>query len=167
MCFLAWPFLSGSIWYTANRLSTVSASFCLSVCMLGVCLNVGVCVCALACQFHRCFRALLRCQEPQRGSSLRNSSKAPPKAARGSARKTKQHNLTFMVASLGQPTSDVPQLGNATLDSAAPAYSDMVRPTIVSLMAHYNGGLGPTGVTTPRNQLQGGEEDPEKSSKWI
>ena len=135
--------------------------------MLGVCLNVGVCVCALACQFHRCFRALLRCQEPQRGSSLRNSSKAPPKAARGSARKTNQHNLTFMVASLGQPTSDVPQLGNATLDSAAPAYSDMVRPTIVSLMAHYNGGLGPTGVTTPRNQLQGGEEDPEKSSKWI
>ncbi|XP_038819278.1 pinopsin-like [Salvelinus namaycush] len=118
-------------------------------------------------QFHRCFRALLRCQEPQRGSSLRNSSKAPPKAVRGSARKTNHHNLTFMVASLGQPTSDVPQLGNATLDSAFPAYSDMVRPTIVSLVAHYNGGLGPSGVTTPRNQLQGGEEDPEGPSKWI
>lgn len=72
-----------------------------------------------------------------------------------------------MVASLGQPTSVVPQLGNETLDSAAPAYSDMFRPTIVSLVAHYNGGLGPSGVTTPRNQLQGGEEDPEGPSKWI
>eukprot|EP00063_Salmo_salar_P019891 XP_013994726.1 PREDICTED: vertebrate ancient opsin-like isoform X1 [Salmo salar] len=119
-------------------------------------------------QFYRCFRALLRCQEPQRGSSVRSSSKAPTKAVRGGTNKTNDNNFTFEVASLGQPTSVVPQLGNATVYAAVPASSDMVKPNMVSLVAHYNGeGLRPSGVTTSRNQLQGGEVDPEGPSKWI
>lgn len=133
-------------------------------------MNVGmcVCVCSLVCQFYRCFRALLRCQEPQRASSVRSSSKAPTKAVRGGTNKTNDNNFTFEVASLGQPTSVVPQLGNATVYAAVPASSDMVKPNMVSLVAHYNGeGLRPSGVTTSRNQLQGGEVDPEGPSKWI
>ncbi|KAL0966856.1 hypothetical protein UPYG_G00301010, partial [Umbra pygmaea] len=114
-------------------------------------------------QFYRCFEALLRCRVPKRGSSLRNSSKAATKAVRGGIRKTNDHNFTFVVASLGHPTSVAPQLVYPTEEVAPPADSDMVKPNIVLIVAQYSGEeLGPSEFTTLRNQLQG-----EEDGGWI
>ncbi|XP_062337587.1 pineal opsin-like [Osmerus eperlanus] len=98
-------------------------------------------------QFYRCFRALLHCQEPQRGSSMRSSSKppqgAPQGAPRGAPRRTNDLNFSFLVASVGQPTTAIPNVCYAP-NIVAPASSDpapapVAKPLVVSLVAHYNG----------------------------
>ncbi|XP_027877206.1 vertebrate ancient opsin-like [Xiphophorus couchianus] len=95
-------------------------------------------------QFYRCFRALLHCAAPRRGSSLKSSSKAGTKAVKGVAvtgpRRT--DDLLFMVASLGQPAATVPQLGPScepTIDftKAPSSYNQPV--VVVSLVAHSEG----------------------------
>lgn len=97
-----------------------------------------VCVCLP--QFYRCFQALLQCEAPRRGSSLKSSSKVPTKAMRGIAgtgpRRTNE--FLFMVASLGQPAATVPQLGlscEPTIDITKAPSSDN-KPVVVSLVAH-------------------------------
>ncbi|XP_035526380.1 vertebrate ancient opsin-like [Morone saxatilis] len=64
-------------------------------------------------QFYRCFQALLCCEAPRRGSSLKSSSKVATKAMRGVAvtgpRRT--NDFLFMVAYLGQPATTMPRLG--------------------------------------------------------
>ncbi|XP_036412185.1 teleost multiple tissue opsin a [Colossoma macropomum] len=74
-------------------------------------------------QFYRCFRALLKCETPQRGSSLKSSSKAhkPTRATRRN-----DNNFTCMAASVGHTT-------------AVPPSTDAAKPPMVSLVAHYNG----------------------------
>ncbi|KAJ8011142.1 hypothetical protein DPEC_G00055110 [Dallia pectoralis] len=115
-------------------------------------------------QFYRCFQALLSCGEPQPGSSIRNSSKVPTKAIRGGTRRIADHNFTFVVASIGQPTSDSPKLRYDHVNP--PADCDTIKPSVVLIVAHYNGeGLGSSGVTTLRNQVRGREE--EGPSRWI
>ncbi|XP_054889818.1 vertebrate ancient opsin-like [Poeciliopsis prolifica] len=95
-------------------------------------------------QFYRCFRALLHCEAPRRGSSMKSSSKAATKAVKGAAvtgpRRT--DDLLFMVASLGQPAATVPQLDPScepTIDltKAPSSYNQPV--VVVSLMAHFEG----------------------------
>ncbi|KAM6948742.1 pinopsin-like [Aplochiton taeniatus] len=95
-------------------------------------------------QFYRCFWALLHCQaSPQRGSSVRSSSRAPTKPIRAAAgggvgaRRPNDDKFTFVVASLGPASSAVPQL-----DPATPPSSDalVVRPTVMLLVARYNEG---------------------------
>uniref|UniRef100_A0A8C5D6Q8 G-protein coupled receptors family 1 profile domain-containing protein n=1 Tax=Gadus morhua TaxID=8049 RepID=A0A8C5D6Q8_GADMO len=70
-------------------------------------------------QFYRCFQALLRCQTPKRGSSIKSTSKVVTKAVRagavvagnGAGNNTwvtegigaGDHNMAVMVASLDQP----------------------------------------------------------------
>ncbi|KAL6468265.1 hypothetical protein MHYP_G00239420 [Metynnis hypsauchen] len=73
--------------------------------------------------FYRCFRALLKCETPQQGSSLKSSSKAH-KPTRAMRRNDK--NFTCMAASVGHTT-------------AAPPSTDAAKPPMVSLVAHYNG----------------------------
>lgn len=94
-------------------------------------------------QFYRCFQALLRCETPRRGSSLKSSSKVATKAMRGVAvtgpRRT--NDFLFMVASLGQPVTTVPQLGpffEPTIDVTKAPSSD-IKPVVVSLVAHFDG----------------------------
>ena len=86
---------------------------CVCVCTYCVCL----CVCVP--QFYRCFQALLRCQTPKRGSSIKSTSKVVTKAVRagavvagnGAGNNTwvtegigaGDHNMAVMVASLDQP----------------------------------------------------------------
>ncbi|XP_070701460.1 teleost multiple tissue opsin a [Pempheris klunzingeri] len=64
-------------------------------------------------QFYRCFQALLHCEVPRRGSSIKSSSKVATKVVRGVAVNGPRPNndFLFMVASLGQPTDAMPQLG--------------------------------------------------------
>lgn len=95
-------------------------------------------------QFYRCFLALLCCETPRRGSSAKSSSKVATKAMRGAAgtghRRT--HDFLFMVASLGQPATTVPQLGpsfEVTNDITKPPSSDINKPVVVSLVAHFDG----------------------------
>ncbi|XP_034558134.1 vertebrate ancient opsin-like [Notolabrus celidotus] len=95
-------------------------------------------------QFFRCFQALLNCETPRRGSSVRNSSKVATKAMRGVAvtsppRRT--NDLLFMVASLGQPATTIPQLGSyePTIDVTRPPSSDIHKPVVVSLVTHFDG----------------------------
>ncbi|XP_012987449.2 vertebrate ancient opsin-like [Esox lucius] len=115
-------------------------------------------------QFYRCFQALLKCREPQPGSSVRNSSKVPTKAVRGGMRRTADHNFTFVVASVGQPTSVAPQQGRTHVDP--PADCDTVKPHAVLIVAHHNSeGLGSSGVTTLTDQLRGREK--EGPPRWI
>ncbi|XP_071370527.1 teleost multiple tissue opsin a [Centroberyx affinis] len=95
-------------------------------------------------QFYRCFQALLRCEAPRRGSSLKSSSKVVTKAVRGGAaagpRHTNDNNLQVMVASLGQPATTVPQLDTpADGDATEGPSSDIDKPAVVSLVAEYNG----------------------------
>ncbi|KAI4899933.1 hypothetical protein NFI96_014531 [Prochilodus magdalenae] len=75
-------------------------------------------------KFYRCFRALLKCETLQRGSSLKSSSKAN-KPARATRRNN--NNFTFMAASVGHTTA------------AAPSTDTAKQPPMVSLVAHYNG----------------------------
>ncbi|NP_001112371.1 teleost multiple tissue opsin a [Danio rerio] len=77
-------------------------------------------------QFYRCFRALLNCDKPQRGSSLKSSSKTKPFRP---GRRT--DNFTFMVASVG------PNQTNPVEDG--PPSADNTKPAVLSLVAHYNG----------------------------
>ncbi|KAM4727834.1 teleost multiple tissue opsin a [Anableps anableps] len=95
-------------------------------------------------QFYRCFQALLHCETPRRGSSLKSSSKAATKAMKGVAvtgpRRT--NDLLFMVASLGQPAATVPQLGPSyelPIDLTKPPSSDNQPVVVVSLVAHFDG----------------------------
>ena len=95
-------------------------------------------------QFYRCFQALLRCETPRRGSSLKSSSKVATKAVRGAAvtspRRT--NDFLYMVASLGQPAATIPQLGplaDPTVDITKGPSSDINKPVVVSLVAHFDG----------------------------
>ncbi|XP_023154023.1 vertebrate ancient opsin-like [Amphiprion ocellaris] len=94
-------------------------------------------------QFYRCFQALLRCETPRRGSSLRSSSKVATKAMRGVAvtGPRRSNDFLFMVASLGQPAATLPQLGPScepTIDITKAPSSDN-KPVVVSLVAHFDG----------------------------
>ncbi|XP_038574508.1 vertebrate ancient opsin-like [Micropterus salmoides] len=95
-------------------------------------------------QFYRCFQALLCCEAPRRGSSLKSSSKVATKAMRGVAVTGPRHTNDFlcMVASLGQPAATVPQLDPSfepSNDVTKPPSSDFNKPVIVSLVAHFDG----------------------------
>ncbi|XP_026169720.1 teleost multiple tissue opsin a [Mastacembelus armatus] len=89
-------------------------------------------------QFYSCFHALMCCETPRRGSSLKSSSKAI-RAVTGPRR---SNDFLFMVASLGQPAATVPQLGPSfepTIDITKGPSSDINNPVVVSLVAHYDG----------------------------
>ncbi|XP_054623025.1 vertebrate ancient opsin-like [Dunckerocampus dactyliophorus] len=95
-------------------------------------------------QFYRCFRALLNCEAPRRGSSLRSSSKVATKAMRGGALTGphRTNDFLFMVASLGQPATAVPQLDpncEHTIDVTKAPSSDINKPVVVSLVTHFDG----------------------------
>lgn len=102
------------------------------------------CGCVLCLpQFYRCFQALLRCETPQRGSSMKSSSKVATKALRGTAANgpRRTNDFLFMVASLGQPATTLPQLGPScepTVDITKAPSSD-IKPVVVSLVAHCDG----------------------------
>ncbi|XP_030631128.1 teleost multiple tissue opsin a [Chanos chanos] len=85
-------------------------------------------------QFYRCFRALLKCETPQRGSSFKSSSRAnkPVRAVRRA-----DNNFTFIVASVGQATTVVHNQAD-NLEERPPS-TDSAKPAVVSLVAHYNG----------------------------
>ncbi|RXN03382.1 vertebrate ancient opsin-like protein [Labeo rohita] len=82
-------------------------------------------------QFYRCFRDLFNCDKPQRGSSLKSTSKVTKPVRPG--RRT--DNFTFVVASVG--ATAVPNQANPAEDG--PLSADNARPAVVSLVAHYNG----------------------------
>ncbi|XP_016295759.1 teleost multiple tissue opsin a [Sinocyclocheilus anshuiensis] len=82
-------------------------------------------------QFYRCFRALFNCDKPQRGSSLKSSSKVTKPVRLG----WRTDNFTFVVASLG-PTV-LPNQANPAEDG--PLSTDNAKSAVVSLVAHYNG----------------------------
>ncbi|XP_064194915.1 pinopsin-like [Anguilla rostrata] len=84
-------------------------------------------------QFYRCFLALLMCQTPQRGSSFKSSSKIN-KPFR-TVRHTNDNNFTFVVASAGHPTTGAP---NPSSSGEHRAPSDIPKPAVVSLVAHYD-----------------------------
>ncbi|XP_034039267.1 teleost multiple tissue opsin a [Thalassophryne amazonica] len=92
-------------------------------------------------QFYRCFQALFLCETPKRGSSLKSSSRVPTKAVRarvisGSPR---SNNLLFMVASLGEPAAALPELSaEPTIDVTKAPSSDLNKPVIMSLVAHFD-----------------------------
>ncbi|KAF7666425.1 hypothetical protein LDENG_00106060 [Lucifuga dentata] len=97
-------------------------------------------------QFYRYFQALLRCEAPRRGSSLKNSSKVPTKVIWGGTvttlRRANDNHLLLMVASLGQPVNTVPQPGptfEPTIDITKGPSSDIHLPVRVSLVAHFDG----------------------------
>ncbi|KAM9322891.1 vertebrate ancient opsin-like [Pholidichthys leucotaenia] len=90
-------------------------------------------------QFQRCFQALLHCEAPQRGSSLRSSSRVMRGVAVTDTRRT--NNFLHVVASLGQHAATVPQLnpsGEPTIDITKAPSSD-IKPVVVSLEAHCEG----------------------------
>ncbi|XP_062260650.1 vertebrate ancient opsin-like [Platichthys flesus] len=95
-------------------------------------------------QFYRCCQALLRCETPRRGSSMKSSSKVATKVMRGVAvngppRRT--NDLLYMVASLGQPAATPPQLGPPfePTNDITRASSSGNKPAAVSLVAHFDG----------------------------
>ena len=91
------------------------------VCVCVCAHTVFVCVCVP--QFYRCFQALLHCQTPQGGSSIKSTSKVVTKAVRAGAVATGNgagndtrvaegigagdHSMAVMVASLDQPPERV------------------------------------------------------------
>ncbi|XP_030625142.1 teleost multiple tissue opsin b [Chanos chanos] len=96
-------------------------------------------------QFYRCFRAFLMCTTPERGSSFKNSSKVTKTLK--TVRRANGHNVTFAVASMGQPTTYAPEsAGNKT---SSEGQRECPTPTAVrpgaaaqpsvSLVAYYNG----------------------------
>ncbi|XP_067331611.1 opsin-3-like isoform X2 [Channa argus] len=124
---------------TANNISYIICLFvfCLVVPFLVIVFCYGKLLCAIK-QFNRCFQALLCCEAPRRGSSLKSSSKV---AVRGVAvngpRRT--NDFLIMVASLGQPAAAVPQLGptfETTIDITKPPSSDTQQPVVVPIVAH-------------------------------
>ncbi|KAG7524806.1 vertebrate ancient opsin-like [Solea senegalensis] len=94
-------------------------------------------------QFYRCLQALLRCEAPQRGSSIRSSSKVATKAMRGVPvpGPRRSNDLLFMVASLGQPAVTLPQLAPSfeLTNGITKAPSSDIKPAMVSLVAHFDG----------------------------
>ena len=92
---------------------------CICVCVCVCVCTYCVCLCVCVPQFYRCFQALLRCQTPKRGSSIKSTSKVVTKAVRagavvagnGAGNNTwvtegigaGDHNMAVMVASLDQP----------------------------------------------------------------
>nr|XP_020479761.1 pinopsin-like isoform X1 [Monopterus albus] len=95
-------------------------------------------------QFYRCFHTLLHCEAPRQGSTLKSSSKVPTKALRGVAVTAPRcsKDFLFMVASLGRPDAALPQLGPSvepTINITKAPSSDINKPVVVSLVAHFNG----------------------------
>ncbi|XP_019733547.1 vertebrate ancient opsin-like [Hippocampus comes] len=95
-------------------------------------------------QFYRCFQALLHCEAPRRGSSVKSSSKVATKPVRAGAVTGLRHtnDFLYMVASLGQPAAAVPQLDptlEPTHDVTKAPSSDFNQPAVVSLVAHFDG----------------------------
>lgn len=93
-------------------------------------------------QFYRCFLALLCCQDPRAGSSVKSSSKVATKAKGVTPTGQRRTDFLYMVASLGRPAATVPQLGpsfDATNDITRPPSSDTNKPVVVSLAAHCDG----------------------------
>ncbi|XP_044076875.1 vertebrate ancient opsin-like [Siniperca chuatsi] len=93
-------------------------------------------------QFYRCFQAVLRCEAPRRGSSLKSSSKVATKAMRAVTGPRRTNDLLFMVAFLCQPATTMPQLGPSfepTNDVTKAPSSDTNKPVVVSLVAHFDG----------------------------
>ncbi|XP_076147255.1 teleost multiple tissue opsin b [Alosa pseudoharengus] len=99
-------------------------------------------------QFYRCFQAMLKCTAPERGSSVKASSRAT-KTLRMVRRAANGHNvnITFGVPSVGFNTTYAPETNRQSLEakdttSAPPALVPPapvpVKPTL-SLVAHYNG----------------------------
>ncbi|XP_061095728.1 parapinopsin-like [Conger conger] len=92
-------------------------------------------------QFYRCFYALLKCKTPERGSSIKTSSKVM-KPLR-TIRRANGHNTTIAVPSTGQAITFVHEstprhgvfVGAGIAENSLPVAS---RP-VVSLVAHYNG----------------------------
>ncbi|KAK9538841.1 hypothetical protein VZT92_003989 [Zoarces viviparus] len=94
-------------------------------------------------QFYRCFKALLCCQAPRRGSSLKSSSKAATNTMRGLAvtGPCRTNEFLYMAAFLGQPVATISQLGPSvepTIDVTRGPSSDLNKP-VVSLVAHFDG----------------------------
>ncbi|TNN81446.1 hypothetical protein EYF80_008218 [Liparis tanakae] len=92
----------------------------------------------------RCFKALLHCEAPLRGSSIKSTSRITTKALKGAAvtgpRRT--NNLLHMVASLGEPVATIPQLDPSvepTADVTKGPSSETNTPVVVSLVAHIDG----------------------------
>ncbi|XP_057713565.1 vertebrate ancient opsin-like [Corythoichthys intestinalis] len=95
-------------------------------------------------QFYRCFQALLHCEDPRRGSSVKSSSKVATKPMRAGALTGPRctNDFLIMVASLGQPAAAIPQLEaplEPTFDVTKAASSDINLPVVVSLVDHLNG----------------------------
>uniref|UniRef100_H2RU68 Rhodopsin n=2 Tax=Takifugu rubripes TaxID=31033 RepID=H2RU68_TAKRU len=93
-------------------------------------------------QFYRCFLALLCCQDPRSGSSMKSSSKVATKAKGVTPTGQRRTDFLYMVASLGRPAATIPQLGpsfDATNDFTKPPSSDTIKPVVVSLAAHCDG----------------------------
>ncbi|XP_061588967.1 vertebrate ancient opsin-like [Cololabis saira] len=94
-------------------------------------------------QFYRCFQALMCCEVPRRGSSVKSSSKVATKAVRGVAMTgpRRSNDFLFMVASLGPPVATMPQLRPScerTIDVTKAPSSDH-KHVVVSLVAHFDG----------------------------
>ncbi|XP_059201173.1 vertebrate ancient opsin-like [Centropristis striata] len=95
-------------------------------------------------QFYRCFQALLRCEAPRRGSSIKSSSKVATKAMRGVAATSprRTNDFLYMVASLGHPATAMPQLNPSaeqTLNITKGPSDETIQPVVVSLVAHFDG----------------------------
>ncbi|KAM9791041.1 opsin-3-like isoform 4-T6 [Syngnathus typhle] len=126
---------------TANNISYIICLFifCLIVPLMVIVFCYGKLLCAIR-QFYRCFQALLHCETPRRGSSVKSSSKVGTKPMRAAAltgpRRT--NDFLFMVASLGQPAVALPQL-EPTLDVTKAPSSDLNQPVVVSLVAQFDG----------------------------
>ncbi|KAM6953378.1 teleost multiple tissue opsin b [Aplochiton taeniatus] len=93
-------------------------------------------------QFYRCFRAMLSCSEPQRGSSFKTSSRAT-KTLR-IFRQGNGHNITAAVASMGRPTPEpTPDSAHDSAQSANHQCPPAVQPPQpikpkLALVAYYN-----------------------------
>ncbi|XP_062384362.1 teleost multiple tissue opsin a [Sardina pilchardus] len=77
-------------------------------------------------QFYRCFRAMLKCETPERGSSIRSTSRANKQSMRV-LRRTNDNNCTA-----GPATTALPN------QLEGPPSSDASKLAKVSLVAHYN-----------------------------
>ncbi|KAI7810115.1 teleost multiple tissue opsin a [Triplophysa rosa] len=84
-------------------------------------------------QFYRCFRALSKCDKPQRGSSLKSTSKVTKVFRPG---RHMDNNFTFVVASVGHTVA--PNQATPVEEENGSPSSDNAKP-VVSLVAHYKG----------------------------
>ncbi|XP_051990548.1 opsin-3-like isoform X2 [Xyrauchen texanus] len=117
---------------TANNISYIICLFifCLIVPFLVIIFCYGKLLHAIK-QFYRCFRALFQCDTPQRGSSLKSSSKAIKQFRPG--RRT-DNNFTFVIASVGHSVTQ----NKANPLEEGPVSTDHSKPAMVSLVARYN-----------------------------